>query len=121
LARRRNLFLAVKEALNNVIKHSGASEVLLQLKVEKNALKVAVEDNGKGFEPAAADPGRHGLSNMAQRLHDLAGQCRVRSQPGAGCRVELEVKVVPLSGQSVWWRLFRSAPVSPPKAKEPRT
>ena len=106
LARRRSLFLAIKEALNNTIKHSGATEVLLKLQIEQDEVKVTVEDNGKGFDPATRDRHGNGLSNMAQRMSEIGGRCQIVSQPGAGCRVELAAKVSHLSGhRRSWWRL----------------
>jgi signal transduction histidine kinase len=106
LARRRSLFLAIKEALNNAAKHSGATEVLLKLQIEKDDVKVTVEDNGRGFDPAARDRTRNGLSNMAQRMTEVGGKCQIVSRPGAGCRVELSAKVSHLSDHhSSWWRL----------------
>jgi nitrate/nitrite-specific signal transduction histidine kinase len=50
-----------------------------------------VLDNGKGFAPAAIKPERNGMTNMAQRMNELGGDCRVTSQPGKGCRVEFSV------------------------------
>lgn len=85
---RRNLFLAVKEALNNVAKHSAASEVFLRIYRHNQKLTVVVEDNGQGFDPARADAARNGMSNMAQRMDEIGGICTVASQPGSGCRVE---------------------------------
>ena len=53
LAVRRNLFLAVKEALNNAAKHSQADELFLRIYRREQKLSVAVEDNGRGFDPGA--------------------------------------------------------------------
>ncbi len=88
---RRNLLLTIKEALSNAIKHSNASEVSVRIRLQSNVLVAVVEDNGRGFDAAAADPLRHGLANMAGRMEDLGGRCRVHSAPGEGCRMEFEV------------------------------
>ena len=118
LARRRSLFLAIKEALNNAAKHSGATEVLLKLQIEKDEVKVIVQDNGKGFDPAARDRNRNGLSNMVQRMTEISGKCQVVSRPGAGCRVELAAKVSHLSGhRRAWWQR-RPEPFSSVETKE---
>ena len=118
LARRRSLFLAIKEALNNATKHSGATEVLLKLQIEKDEVKVTVEDNGKGFDPAARDCRGNGLSNLAQRMAEVGGRCQIVSQPGTGCRVELAMKVAHLSDHHrPWWRL-RAKPSSSEETKE---
>ena len=86
---RHNLFMAVKEALNNVIKHSGAREVWLRVRWDGAWLAVSIEDDGRGFAPGPAGAGQDGLSNMRARLAELGGVCVVESQPGAGCRVRL--------------------------------
>ena len=91
---RRNLFLAVKEALNNAAKHSGASEVFLRIYRHNQKLTVVVEDNGQGFDPTQADAVRNGMINMSQRMDEVGGSYSVASQPGSGCRIEF---TVPLS------------------------
>ena len=88
---RRNLFLAVKEALNNVLRHSQADEVALKIRLRKNEIVVSVTDNGKGFDPATADRERNGLHNMKIRAADAGGQLTIDSQPGAGCKLEFRV------------------------------
>jgi signal transduction histidine kinase/ligand-binding sensor domain-containing protein len=94
---RHNVFLAFKEALNNVLKHAAATEVTVSLALEAGALVLSVEDNGKGFTPpaAAASPpsatarpfGGCGLTNMRQRLADIGGRCEIQSVPGGGAKV----------------------------------
>lgn len=90
---RHALFLAVKESLNNVVRHSKATEVWLRFKVEAGRLRVVVEDNGRGFDPAAIPAGGDGLDNLRARLVSLGGTCRIVSRPGGGTAVELEVTV----------------------------
>jgi signal transduction histidine kinase len=91
---RRNLFLAVKEALNNAAKHSEAGELFLRIYRKGQKLVVAVEDNGKGFDPAQAGAERNGMTNLSQRMSEVGGICNVISQPGGGCLV---VFTVPLA------------------------
>lgn len=89
---RRNLFLAIKEALNNVARHSGASEVELGFyRMGRKGLRVFVRDNGIGFDPARVGTHRDGLSNMISRLREIDGECRIWSEPGAGCAVEFVI------------------------------
>ncbi|HXR06452.1 MAG TPA: ATP-binding protein [Candidatus Acidoferrum sp.] len=104
---RRNLLMAIKETLNNALKYSEATELLLQIQRLNQGLVVVVQDNGRGFDPAAAKPGRNGLANMTQRMTELGGECRVISQPGQGCRIEFRV---PLnrSRRHLWNRIWRS-------------
>ena len=91
---RRNMLLAVKEALNNVAKHSQASQMVLRIGFQKQALNVVIEDNGRGFDPAHASTDRNGLTNMNQRMRALGGECHLTSKPGEGCRVELIMPLV---------------------------
>ncbi len=91
---RRNLLMAVKEALHNAAKHSHASELILRIRCEGQALHVVVQDNGRGFEPRLASPDRNGLTNMSQRMNELGGRCRINSQPGQGCSVEMFMPLV---------------------------
>jgi signal transduction histidine kinase len=112
---RRSLFLAIKEALSNAVRHSAATEVRLTLHVENGEVRVSVEDNGKGFEVAGRDLSRTGLSSMMQRMAEVGGECRVISRPDAGCRVEL---VLPLAKARHRWRIWQRRPSSqqPPNA-----
>ncbi len=91
---RRNLLLAVKEALNNAAKHSHATELVLCIRAQGQGLLVVVQDNGRGFDPVLASPDRNGLSNMTQRMKELGGSCHIKSQPGKGCSVELFMPLV---------------------------
>jgi len=108
---RRNLFLAVKEALNNAAKYSGAAELFLRIYRAGDKLVVTVEDDGRGFDPEQLGGERNGLTNMTQRMHEINGVCELFSQPGGGCRV---VFTVPLENQPQrrWlnWLKRRPAP-----------
>ena len=108
LAIRRNLFLAIKEAINNAAKYSKATELFLRIHLQGKELVVIVEDNGKGFDPAQASNVRNGLSNMSQRIVELGGQCKITSRPGNGCRIEFKTPLVHSNNSSPWWsRLFK--------------
>jgi ligand-binding sensor domain-containing protein/signal transduction histidine kinase len=90
---RHHLFLAVKEALNNAARHSGASEVQVQLEFSGGALRVEVADNGRGFDPRDALARGRGLENMRSRLELLAGQWEVGSEPGRGTTIRMSYSV----------------------------
>jgi signal transduction histidine kinase len=122
---RRSLLMAIKETLNNAVKHSGATELRLQIQWKGPQLVVVVQDNGKGFDPATVKSGRNGLTNMAQRLTELGGSCHISSQPGKGCRAEFSI---PLKHPRrrllawIWTRKQVSEPITQPNAahtKEP--
>lgn len=85
---RRSLLMAIKETLNNTVKYSGATELWLQIARQRQNLVVVVRDNGRGFDPAAARPGRNGLVNMSRRMRELGGSCSITSGTGQGCRIE---------------------------------
>jgi signal transduction histidine kinase len=85
---RHGIFLAFKEALNNAVRHSGASQILIEMEVVENQLKIAVVDNGRGFNLADPMPGSDGLTNMNERVSKLGGRCEIKSQPVTGTTVE---------------------------------
>lgn len=88
--RRHNVFLAAREVLNNAVKHSGASEVRLQVRLENKQLEIVIEDNGCGFDPNASDDGE-GVGNLASRLAHIGGQCRIESHAEGGTTVSLSL------------------------------
>jgi signal transduction histidine kinase len=100
---RHNLFLAVKEAVNNAAKHAKATRVLVQISLRAQQLEILVSDNGGGFKMEAGIdvvPGRtahtcqHGLVNMKTRLASINGRCEVNSEEGQGTTVRF---VIPLA------------------------
>lgn len=88
---RHNLFLAVKEALNNIVKHAGANEVRLGVDVSNGNLRVVVTDNGHGFERPPQDAWADGLRNMRQRMAEIGGDCSIESHAGAGTTIIFDV------------------------------
>jgi len=72
---RRNLLLCVKEALNNIYKHSGATAARLQIQIVSSNLQIEISDNGKGLSPEAHSG--NGLKNMERRMSNIAGTFRV--------------------------------------------
>lgn len=87
---RHNLFLVVKEALNNVVRHSGATEVRLQIIAGEKSATVIIEDNGKGFAETTTLSGADGLRNMRQRITEIGGQFTIEGRPGQGTRIHVE-------------------------------
>lgn len=87
---RHEVFLVFKEALNNVIKHSAATEVRISLRLVDAAIRLVIEDNGRGFDTSAPPDGKgNGLHNMRNRLHRLGGTVEIQSTPAKGTRVEI--------------------------------
>ena len=94
--KRHELFLVFKEALNNVIKHAGASEVRISLQSLRDSIQILIEDNGRGFQPSdAATSKGNGLANMRSRLQHVGGRVEVHSEPGKGTRIEILLPVDP--------------------------
>lgn len=81
---RHELFLVIKEAFNNILKHAGASQVRVELGVEDSVLRLTIEDDGRGFEPKAVMErrGGNGLGNMRKRVEALGGQITFNSSRG---------------------------------------
>ncbi len=109
---RRSLFLAVKEALNNVAKYSQATELHLRVRRQATWLVVEVEDNGRGFDPVAVDGERNGLTNMRQRMAEVGGDSELISAPGRGCKLVFRVPLAPAPSSKRGWFAFRWGRVS---------
>jgi ligand-binding sensor domain-containing protein/signal transduction histidine kinase len=90
---RHNLLLAVKEALNNAVRHAAAAQVRLQIHLLENVLRVSIEDDGRGFDPRHPKRRGNGLSNMCSRMEAVGGSAEIESEPGKGTTVSL---VLPL-------------------------
>jgi signal transduction histidine kinase len=86
---RHNVFLAAKEAVNNVVKHSHATSVWLRLRLEPGRFTLEIEDNGCGLGADAADKGRNGLRNMRKRLEAVGGEFSITPGAEGGTRVRL--------------------------------
>ena len=93
---RHNLFLAFKEAVNNVLRHSDAKQVHLSIRIERDAFVLELEDNGRGFavpcDGFGQCPRGNGLGNMRQRLQQIGGRCEIDSVPGRGTKVTFVVQ-----------------------------
>lgn len=96
---RKELLLAANEAVNNAIGHAQASEVRLRFRLNDEALELAIEDDGCGFDPSLAKAGDTdasrglGLRSLRDRLHTLGGRCEIASRPGQGTRVRFLVSL----------------------------
>jgi signal transduction histidine kinase len=84
---RHEFFLAFKEALTNVARHSGATEVRLGVRLIGNRLRLSIADNGRGLAADAGGRGGDGLVNMRARLEKMGGRFAIASQPGRGTTV----------------------------------
>jgi signal transduction histidine kinase len=90
---RHNIFLIVKEALTNALKHASAREVNLQAKFVSGALEICVQDDGKGISPPSQkiEGKRHGMENMRHRAATIGGTLKWESPADQGTRIQLTV------------------------------
>ena len=84
---RHNLFLVVKETLNNVVKHAHADEVWLRLSATDEMLRIEIEDNGRGLGQPSDSAGADGLRNMRQRMKEIGGECQIEGRAGSGMKI----------------------------------
>jgi signal transduction histidine kinase len=88
------LVMAAREAIVNAAKHAGVDEVSVYAEVEPTAVTVFVRDRGKGFDPDVVPADRHGLADSIRgRMERNGGTCRLRTAPGDGTEVQLEMPI----------------------------
>jgi signal transduction histidine kinase len=85
------LFRIIQEALQNVVRHSGARHVTLEIAARPDALVLRIADDGRGFDVAAQDGSGMGLMSMRERLALFDGQLSIGSSPSHGTRIEVSV------------------------------
>jgi signal transduction histidine kinase len=87
------LFRIIQEQVNNVLKHSGARNLIIQLILEERARRIdlSIMDDGKGFNPAKVGTKGLGLSNIMSRADLFGGKVTIQSAPGNGCTVNVQV------------------------------
>jgi signal transduction histidine kinase len=91
----QDILRIVQESLANVGRHAGAEHVVVRLETHGDRLRVTVQDDGTGFDPdlATAQPGSFGLRGLKERAAHLGGELEVRSAPGKGTTVTLEMEM----------------------------
>jgi signal transduction histidine kinase len=83
-----SLFRVLQEALHNTVKHSGAKQVQVQLRMNSDALHLVVRDSGKGFDVRAASRGKGlGLTSMRERIRMVNGSITIDSKPNSGTAI----------------------------------
>jgi signal transduction histidine kinase len=88
---RHELFLAFKEALANVVHHSGATEVRFGIKVCDGRIQLSIADNGRGLAEGGRTAAMDGISNMRARLEKLGGRFEMETPSGGGTTVRFQV------------------------------
>lgn len=94
------LYRVAQEALNNVVRHAGASQVAVRMQCAGDRLGLQIQDNGRGFDPRRDYPGHLGLHSMRERIENLGGTFRLESTLGQGTLVQAVVPLEPGTGDS---------------------
>jgi signal transduction histidine kinase len=90
---RRNIFLVIKEAVTNIVKHAYASEVLINIQLKNKRMIIEIQDNGKGFCMEERSQFGNGLSNMRKRVEQLEGKWEIKSAPDEGTKIQVTINL----------------------------
>ena len=85
-----SVYRIVQELLNNIFKHSKATEASVQLSVQETVLSISIEDNGVGFPKQPAQATGMGLDSLKHRIHALNGNIELTAETGGGVNAYLE-------------------------------
>jgi signal transduction histidine kinase len=88
---RRNVYLTVKEALHNIVKHSQANNVNINITINSHLI-ISIADDGIGFEQNNIRPFSNGLSSMRKRMESMGGQFNIISSKGTVVRLEVPIE-----------------------------
>jgi signal transduction histidine kinase len=87
--KRRNIFLVVKESLNNIMKHANAASVLLNIKTNNQQFVIEISDDGIGINATKLNAFGNGLKNMQRRIESIGGKFSILSQAGTTITIEV--------------------------------
>jgi signal transduction histidine kinase/ligand-binding sensor domain-containing protein len=90
---RKNVLLIAKEAINNALKYSKASQINITIEIENNSVLLQISDNGIGFNPQEIKG--NGIGNMKKRANDLNGILTIISNENCGTTIQLQFKLIP--------------------------
>ncbi|MES2694442.1 MAG: two-component regulator propeller domain-containing protein [Verrucomicrobiota bacterium] len=90
---RHHVYMAMKEALNNIVRHAQATQVQFAVTFTNGTLSITLADNGVGLATGPTERQGNGLTNMAQRLKQIGGTFEISGAPGGGTRVSLSIDV----------------------------
>lgn len=91
---RFNLFNIYKEVISNIIKHSNAKRVVIEMSGNDRGLELKIADDGKGFDPDNNSNGHYGLKNIRGRAEDIGATFNISSAEGTGTRIHLILRAV---------------------------
>jgi len=89
---RKNIFLIIKEAINNALKYANAATIMLAFAADDKNFTLTVQDDGKGFNKAETTPG-NGFDTMVNRAKASHGACEITSAPGKGTLVKAVIPI----------------------------
>jgi signal transduction histidine kinase len=91
-----HVYRIIQEGINNIVKHSGATEATVVLKITPEVLSISIRDNGRGFSAggATSDSG-FGLSGIRERAEIMGGTARIDSVPGQGINLQIQIPFQP--------------------------
>ncbi len=92
MQKRKNIYLILKEAINNAIKYSEGTKISFRCIVLDKSIVASISDNGKGFDPSGSST-RNGIRNMKKRAEELAGHLKIDSKANAGTQIVLDVPI----------------------------
>jgi signal transduction histidine kinase len=99
-----NLLRIVREAVNNSVKHAGASEIEVKLRAASDALNISIRDDGSGFQPedaAAPGPGHYGIIGMKERASKIGASLDLSTSEGKGTTITLRLPLSAPVGRPV--------------------
>ena len=89
------VYFCCLECIQNAAKHAGpGATATIRLGQEADRVRFSVEDDGRGFDPAAVEQGA-GLTNLSDRVAAVGGSLRIDSRPGAGTRIAGDLPAAP--------------------------
>lgn len=86
-AMQQSVYRMLQELITNVHKHAAANRLEVMLAADAQGVTLRVQDNGRGFDPAAVPPGHFGLLGLRERVHLLQGELRLHTAPGQGTEI----------------------------------
>lgn len=94
-----NLYRIVQECLNNIVKHSHATQASVIVQLREKELQLTISDDGRGFDPATKQPGQSprsglGLTGLSERVRILGGTLQLLSTPGDGAQIQITIPLV---------------------------
>lgn len=92
---RRNLYLSVKEAVINAVKHSEADLISISISIDESGITIIINDNGKGFrmESQAEKLGGNGIKNIQRRCDEIGAEASISTGEGKGTKIEIHLKL----------------------------